>query len=66
MRYSIAISRGRAVVARQAHNLEVAGANPAPATSMKKDVPQGTSFSISGLAGSRALMSGAKKRLSDP
>jgi hypothetical protein len=33
---------------------------------MKKDVPQGTSFSISGLAGSRALMSGAKKRLSDP
>ncbi len=25
-------TRGRAVAARQAHNLEVAGANPAPAT----------------------------------
>jgi hypothetical protein len=26
------ISRGRAVVARQAHNLKVVGSNPAPAT----------------------------------
>ena len=26
------MTRGRAVAARQAHNLEVAGSNPAPAT----------------------------------
>lgn len=29
------ITRGRAVAARQAHNLEVAGSNPAPATRVK-------------------------------
>ncbi len=28
-------TRGRAVAARQAHNLEVAGSNPAPATKIK-------------------------------
>ena len=30
--HSILDSRGRAVVARQAHNLEVVGSNPTPAT----------------------------------
>lgn len=29
--------RGRAVVARQAHNLEVGGSNPSPATKLKKN-----------------------------
>ena len=29
---TLSTSRGRAVAARQAHNLEVAGSNPAPAT----------------------------------
>ena len=29
------ISRDRAVVAREAHNLEVGGSNPSPATKLK-------------------------------
>ncbi len=32
-----AAQRGGAVVARKAHNLEVAGASPAPATKLQKD-----------------------------
>ncbi len=37
-------TRGRAVAARQAHNLEVAGSNPAPATK-KRTQPCVESFS---------------------
>ena len=33
---TICLSRGRAAVARQAHNLEVVGSNPAPANYKKK------------------------------
>ena len=32
----VAVSRGRAVVAHQAHNLEVEGSNPSPATKVER------------------------------
>lgn len=38
--------RGGAGVARQAHNLEVAGAIPAPATSTAKNPPKGGFFAV--------------------
>ncbi len=38
-------TRGRAVAARQAHNLEVAGSNPAPATKASAQ-PKGWVFAL--------------------
>ena len=53
--------RGRAVVARQAHNLKVAGSNPAPASLSPihpKRTPCGSLCGISGLSAVRAFVIG--------
>ena len=54
------LTRGRAVAARRAHNPEVAGSSPVPATEIKPEIANLWFFVVPENCGSKIMSSGEK------